>query len=188
MTNDNNLVRESVNEICAFSKMYSQKKRPIRSSDPLGIGVLRHLRNLSGALENLLFQQDGDVDRFVIRYSKGQSNLPKVLYVAILPKGRKAYEFMSISMCFDIKGRGFIGGLMDSASMRTGWADLITRSDEEKLEINVNGPKPNTHYNDRFVNPKVFPLEFNEQELVNHLRESMDLLLSLVSKNLGYTL
>ena len=172
-------INELIQQVCEVRKHISGMSYPVRSSDPEGVKALSLLRKLGEELQAALVTNEKGV---AFRISKGQSNLPTVLWVAFLPVGRKAYDSYSVGVCFDTRGKGVIVGLMDPAGFPQKKLPTINRTNDKLCQLNVNGPKRNTHFNDRFVNPREFlQKKIDEKNFLNHLDESLSLLIEVHS-------
>ncbi|MCP3893726.1 MAG: hypothetical protein GY706_03730 [Bacteroides sp.] len=110
--------------------------------------------------------------KYWLQISKGQSNIPKVLWVSVLPKGKKVYSATSLTACFGINGEGIVVGVMDSVIRPQSIAPSVKRS-EENILVDVDGIKPRAKYNDKFLNPLEITKEnFSQDEFAEHIRES----------------
>ena len=171
-------IREQFEEVCRWAKTYDNTSWAIRSSTWEGRKILQALTALGKSVYEEL---DPSIAAFLsAQISKGQSNLPRVLWVALVPKGSRVSNQMSVVACFSPNGEGAVVGVMDSASFPRRLAPLVKRTDGE-LGVNVDGRSPNARYNDRFVNPKEFLVsEFDEQEFVDQMIDSAVTLVDLI--------
>lgn len=111
---------------------------------------------------------------FRIEVSKGQSYFPCILHISILPPKQKVSDGIYTVICFDKYGRGILAGCMESVTNPKG-LNTIYRNAEQ---IDVNGLRSTTKYNNSFINPKEFYCNnINIDELIEHLYKSLDLTL-----------
>lgn len=154
---------------------------PHRPGDYLGMQVKESLSKLGKlTLSNLEVRFP---DRIALQVSKGKGYLPRILWFAITPKGRKVSNDMSVVVCFGFKGEGAVGGVMDSLSFPRGVAKTVNRTGHGQLLVDVNGGKQSNNYNNKFVNPVEF-LEkgFSAEPFLRHMSQSVELLRSLRSR------
>lgn len=179
-------MKKQIVDLCEFADKYRTSRRAIRSSDPEGRKALVALRKLSKEIESSIDSRYVEVFRTVV--SKGQSNMPKVLFISIIPRGKKVYESMSVTVTFDTYGRGVLVGLMEAASLKRGWLPCTIRTPLSPSNFDVNGPKKTSHYNDKYINPREFQVEtFEEDSFVEHLNESLALFAGLLQEKQGYS-
>ncbi|MEW7985373.1 MAG: hypothetical protein AB2797_02695 [Candidatus Thiodiazotropha sp.] len=115
--------------------------------------------------------------------SKGQSTLPRVLWVAFLPRGHRVSTHASIAVCFGRRGEGVVLGLMEPAEMSLRLAPLIKRTENGTPRVDVDGPNRSTRYNNRFINPKEMLVEeIDEVAFFQHIKYSVYLLEDLTRK------
>jgi hypothetical protein len=167
-------------KICEISQKYNESKYAYKSSSGEGIYVVEHLNALAKEITVKLNLTDSDGYSTVI--SKGKSNLPKVLWVAIAPKGRPPATSMSVAICFGRRGEGIVAGMMVP---KTGAAHIINIVDRRssELKVDIDGDKSNTKYNNCYVNPKEWLFDnIDDESLIGHLRSSLDQL-ALLSKD-----
>jgi len=157
--------------ICRFCGSTFKSKKSVRSSSPEGQYALAALGRFARRIQRLAPIPDG----CSALISKGQSNLPSVLWIAITKNGRLVSDGPSVAICFGSQGDGAVVGLMDSATFKSAELTTVLRTGTRKKIIDVDGPK--TSYNDRFVNPmEIFASEKSAKRFVEHLRKSMLLL------------
>jgi len=173
------LISKHFTRICKLSLRSSTQGIPTRSSSPLGIKVSNALDEFANLINPLL-----DPEAALARsFSKGQSNLPKVLWIAFLPKGRTVSTHISLAICFGPAGEGAVAGLMAPSTQASKLAPLVNRTSTDRMQVNVDGPKSNTRYNDRFINPREFLMDdFDEESFLAHLYESSKLFSTLMQR------
>ncbi|HGV9307507.1 TPA: HNH endonuclease [Vibrio fluvialis] len=162
------------NAVCEYrSEVPGIPGNSVPSNDPSITHVISALTNLSKELESRFQNHRGIKYKFVP--SKGASVFPFVPYVAILPPGQSVSDGIYVVICFDKFGRGALVGCGESKTNTQGLKTVTRTKRGKSLRIDVNGPKPNTHYNDVFAQPREFyaPLK-NDYELVSHIEESLD--------------
>lgn len=167
--------------ICSFSKSYNSSNATVRSSQPAGRRAIQELRKFSNSIiEAIRNDINTDLSSYV---SKGQSTLPRVLWVAFVPRGHRVSTHASIAICFGRRGEGVVLGLMEPAEMSLRLAPLVKRTDKGTPKVDVDGPNPSTRYNNRFINPKEMLVEeFDEGAFLQHIKDSVDLLEDLTRK------
>ncbi|MCJ0741847.1 HNH endonuclease [Pedobacter montanisoli] len=161
--------------------LYFRQKNPgIRGSgisvnDPVLLPVLSELENLKTSLENYLSDK---VEKLKIEISKGQANFPSILHVSILPRNQKVSNGIYVVMCFDILGRGILVGCAESITNPKGLNTVIRKQRGIKLNIDVDGLRPTTKYNNVFENPREFYFgSIDEKQLLDHISLSLDIAL-----------
>lgn len=169
----------SISKLCRMSDRYSKSKTAFRSSMGEGVLIVQYLEQLANALSKATnLSQYGNLQ---ITYSKGQSNIPRVFWVGVVPNSRTVSTSVSVTICFGRNGEGIIGGLMIP---RAGiYHDLkpIIRS-SSKITINVDGDKAVTQYNDCFINPKEWiTSEIEADSIISHLKGSLEMLSSITA-------
>ena len=145
----------------------------VPSNDPSIKTVIAALEQISDELKTT-FQGYRGVN-FKFTPSKGASVFPFVPYVAILPPEQSVSNGIYVVLCFDKLGKGALVGCAESKTNTQGLITVKRTRKGKELRIDVNGPKPNTHYNDVFAQPREFhaPLD-SDQELLSHIKESLD--------------
>ncbi|EKO3497117.1 HNH endonuclease [Vibrio fluvialis] len=162
------------NAVCEYrSEVPGISGHAVPSNDPSITHVINALTNLSKELENRFQNHRGIKYKFVP--SKGASVFPFVPYVAILPPGQSVSDGIYVVICFDKLGRGALVGCGESKTNTQGLKTVTRTIKGKSLRIDVNGPKPNTHYNDVFAQPREFysPLK-TDSELVSYIEDSLD--------------
>lgn len=166
-------ISKEFRSVCRLAGEYNKLAGPLRSSAPGGQRIIRHLSALGteiGVGANLLSAG------LAMTYSKGQSNLPKILWMGFVPVGSSVSTGLSVTVCFGNAGNGAVAGLMLPSSARSGFPSPVIRT-SGALRIDVNGAKVESQYNDRFINPREFLLDsFDPVDLLSHMRQSVETL------------
>jgi hypothetical protein len=166
-------VEKAHDALCTW--VASKGKGAVRSSEPAGGRAIRLLKTYASALESNLPGSTRDATH--IQISKGKSNLPSVLWVAVIPKYRNAYNSMSVATCFGAEGEGSVIGLMDAVTFPRRWLP-VTKRDVASIRVNLNAAGSKFKYNDKFHNPKEFLRDdFSPQIAIEHIVQSVALLL-----------
>lgn len=174
-------IQPIIESICKFSQRYNSKTGAIRSSEPSGVNLIKKMNHLGNDLLTILDNEF--TQNFGVQVSKGQSNIPKILWVSLLPIGRSVSKSCSITMCFGRNGEGLVVGVMDSVLNPQGLAPRVKRTESDIL-VDVDGLRQTAKYNNKFFNPKEFLVDtLDERELVKHIEESSILLYKLLKKN-----
>jgi hypothetical protein len=170
-----------VTKICSLAKKRNEVPDVVRSSSPFGLRVRSELDSVGNAILSALRRRQRRVAGLRATISKGATNLPAIFWVAIVPSGKTVSTGPSATICFGKRGEGVVCGLMTGgyfASSRL----MCARRGKTAIKVDVDGPKAATRYNNKFVNPKEFLVPaINGAELVDHMVESVDLLLEFVS-------
>jgi hypothetical protein len=169
-----------INTICDFCAAYDQADGPWRTNTDKAINVRANLERLGlwirGEIASLSQKP------FSVEISKGTTNVPKVLWICLLPSNQEPSNGVYVSICFDRKGRGLVCGFSESASNPKG-LKTVKRS-ESLLRIDVDGVRPGTKFNDTFVNPlEIFKEGFDEENFLKHLVTSLDLCENYLEKS-----
>jgi len=169
----------SISKLCRMAHRYGKSKTAFRSSMGEGAVIVQYLEQLAnelGKATNL-----SQYSNFQITYSKGQSNIPRVFWVGVVPKSRTVSTSMSVTLCFGRSGEGIIGGLMiPRAGIHHGLKPVV-RS-KSNIIVNVDGDKAGTQYNDCFINPKEWVADhIDADSITNHINASLELLSSLTT-------
>ena len=109
------------------------------------------------------------------KHSIGKGNLASVMWVVFLPPGQTTQDGIYVSICFGKQGNGLVTGCAISNTSQKKYKDVPTVK-RSNPEIDVDGTRPGTHYNNGYVNPlevKVGGLD--EGALVAHLKNSISL-------------
>jgi len=168
-------------DICDFKRKLPPGKA-FSVSDPEIFPIIDNLKNIRNFLEKeFKFYKGYDLN---FEYSRGQGNFPKVLHVTILPPGQQVSKGVYVGICFDVEGRGALAGCVESAANPQGLLTVERRKRGSTLLIDVDGRRDETKYNNCFANPRDFyPHSIKTEELIEHLRLSLDL--ALFHLNLG---
>ncbi len=147
------------------------KERPsygIRSSDKIGLVVIKRLKMLSRELHKAL--PEDLKEHYRPEFSKGKSSLPRVLWVSLCPRRRAVYNSMSVTICFSFNGDGFVFGVIDSVTIPQRWLPTVQR---QKNEITVDVNAVNYKYNDVFHNPQEMQIDSLDLNVLrSHVIES----------------
>lgn len=163
--------------ICKASATAFASGKSVRSSSVEGQIAVSALQRFARRVQRIVPVPDG----CSVLISKGQSNLPTVLWVAVTKDGRLVSDGPSVAVCFGYRGDGAVAGLMDSATFRSAGLPTIARSASGKKIIDVDGPK--TKYNDHFVNPlEIGSKEKSAKPFIAHLRKSIAMLLDYYAR------
>lgn len=151
-------ITSHIEKICAF-QANRINKRAIVSSSHEGITLLKDLRFVRKGIESYINNKD-----FSFSYSKGQGNLPSILFLSARFGRARAYNKIGCSMLFDKEGKGIVIGILDAVSTPSGVFSKVAR--KTCSEMQVDGPKSNTKYSDKFVDFRVVRLGEISDELV----------------------
>lgn len=107
--------------------------------------------------------------------SRGAGKLPSVFWMSLVPKGRSVSNSLSVSICVGRHGEGIVAGVMNSVSVPRPLR-CVPRTNNALL-VDVDGSKPETRYNNRFLNPLEIPTHnLKHYDLIPHLSDSLLLL------------
>lgn len=171
-------LEEQFTVICDLSRKYNSEKGAIRSSEPRGRKIVNRLTKFA---ETIHAQLSSEMQSFfTYQISKGQSNIPKIIWVSLVPRGRSVSESASVTMCFGTSGEGSVAGIMDAVTYPQGLFKPTKRlipGDDINLGVNIDGAKPNSKYNNKFFNPLEFlERDFDAFACMKHINDSVELL------------
>lgn len=174
------------NQICEFRQVSpGTRGNGLSVQDPSLIPVVSNLTSLRKNLERR-FQGYNGIE-FKLEQSKGQTYFPSILHLAILPPKQSVSKGIYVVICFDKLGRGALVGCAESKTHPRGLNTVIRKLRGQDLSIDVDGLRATTKYNNTFENPKEFYYnKINEDDLLNHIQDSLDLCLyhlSLINKS-----
>jgi len=140
-------------QICDWIK--SKPKRAIRSSDRDGTYIRALLKEFGKSFYDLLDNEFKP--SFKVAVTKGKSNLPAVLWVALVPQERQVFNSMSLAACFGVDGEGSVLGVMDAVTYPQAWLPKRKRSSDGTLiKVSLNAKGSKFKYDDKFHNPEEF--------------------------------
>jgi len=166
---------QEFNNICTFRQQHpGDRGSGVKTNDPILSPIYKDLEHIRGYLsERFSTYRNKPLE---IEISKGQSYFPGVLHVVILPPHQKVSNGIYVAICFDIKGRGALVGCAESITNPKGLNTTIRKRRSTKLNIDVDGLRPTTKYNNIFGNPKEFFAGLkDDQEVLAHIQISLDL-------------
>lgn len=167
---------EVIGKVASSASRYYAHSGAVRSSDPLGLDILSSLRRLKRELEVLM--QDRSI-KLVVSISKGQSNIPRILYVAISRVAERLSTEPSVCICFDEKGTGLVLGMMYPMSYLKTTKFPKVKRDQGEMVVDLSSKRSKSNFNNLFVNPKEFLVHDLATDLfLKHLWESIDFLKS----------
>ena len=168
---------QQFNNICDFRRLNPGiRGSGLSVNDP----ALRSVKNDLESLKHILEQrfQDYRGFHFTLENSQGQSYYPSILHISILPPKQLVSNGIYVVICFDNKGRGALVGCAESVTKSQGLITLKRKNRNVKLNIDVDGLRGTTKYNDTFANPKEFYAGIQtDSDLFNHIQISLDLAL-----------
>jgi putative restriction endonuclease len=172
-------IKDVVEKVAKSAAVYYETKGAVRSSDPLGVGIISSLRKLKVEVELLL---EANSIKFAVSISKGQSNIPRILYVAISRVAERLSTEPSACICFNEKGTGFVVGMMYPMSYLRVTKFQKVKRDPSDMLVDLSSKRSKSNFNNLFVNPKEFLIEdYFEDLFIEHLMDSVGLLKAEVS-------
>ncbi|KQR94508.1 hypothetical protein ASG01_01090 [Chryseobacterium sp. Leaf180] len=168
-------IAELFNEICEFKQIEKSENYPDKNIRDLLKLIQEEFKNHFSGVEG----QD-----LKVRIPGYFGHLPNVLYVCILPERQMVSNGIYAAICFDVKGRGALVGCVGSKKISQNIKTVIRKTKNASLKIDVDGASEATKYNNNFVNPAEFfyPLS-GENNLIQHLEESLQIAFSLLDEN-----
>jgi hypothetical protein len=161
---------------CALSITYGQSRVAPSSTSPLGQKITSVLRGIAAHVEDEV-KQSGC--QFVVSISKGQSNIPRIFYVAASRSARALSTDPSVAICFAEAGNGFVAGMMFPHVAGSKINKPVPREMVGVPLLNLSSPRSKLNYNNKFVNPMECLIEsLDEKALREHLQRSLSLLMS----------
>jgi len=167
------------NEVCRLCAQLANNQKSIPTNSQYAILARRLLERFAAELRVSL----GDLAwrDLEITVSRGQAVLPRILWVAITQRGKRVSESTSIAVCFGRRGEGAVAGLIDTspAKNRAGFTP-VKRTKIGNIQVDVDGNKQATSYNDKFANPREFVFgALVGEDLLAHIEESFRLMATL---------
>ena len=171
-------IEEAIKKVSVASDMYFQQKTAISSSSPRGVIIVNALKSLKKAIEAMLSTNNLS-EEYRVTVSKGQSNLPRNLYVAVVRSLGKLSTEPCVCLCFNEQGTGFVLGMMYPQNYMKNTKYEKVRRNENEIKINLNSKRSKANFNNLYVNPMEFLVEaIDFREFENQLKESIQLLAS----------
>lgn len=164
-------------QICEFRQLNpGTKGNGLSVKSPLLIPLIENLTFFKRFLEENFQNYRGF--KFKFEQSKGQTYFPSILHLTILPPNQSVSNGVYVVICFDKLGRGALVGCAESVTNPRGLTTVIRKKPHQELTIDVDGLRATTKYNNTYENPKEFYYNnFNEEDLIEHLRKSLNLCL-----------
>ena len=123
-------------------------------------------------LEKKLVESNVFPSNWIPNHSIGKGNLASVMWIVFLPPGQSTQDGIYVSFCFGKTGNGLVVGCAISDTSKSKYPYVPTM-ERKKPQIDVNGTRPGTHYNNGYVNPlEVFAGKIDENILLNHIQLS----------------
>jgi 5-methylcytosine-specific restriction protein B len=164
-------LQEAFRAVCTFCRVYNTASDPWMRNDPRCLPVQQALKTIQEWAQSQ-FGQFGGIP-FEVDIAKGSTNFPKVPWVCLLPPNQSANDGVFVSICFGREGNGAVAGFAESVSNRKG-LNVVKRTANAPLVIDVDGASPGTKYNDSFENPREFrPDDFDEDKFKAHIDTSL---------------
>lgn len=132
-------------------------------------------------LKQLTSSLNLDKNKYDFSISYGSGYFPKIPWVAITPKGKKASNSISVCICFAKFGEGIVcGAMLPKLNNNTG---LKTKNRVGKNYIKLIATVGRS-YNNKFLNPKDFYKDhISEKDLLEHIKESLKIINDHATKN-----
>jgi hypothetical protein len=157
--------------ICNFAERYNPLHGGLPTNSLELRGVQEALQEFKAWIERKLPELSSKL--LTCKISKGSSRFPKVPWISVLPPGQKVSQGVYFVICFGREGAGAVSGCISSVTHGTALA-TVNRSVNGIPEIDVDGGRPTTKYNNAFANPlEIRPETFDENILLDHIRESL---------------
>ena len=149
-------------------------QRVIKPSSFLGRSIIENLEKLK---KIFIKEIDFDQSKYHIKISRGAGFFPKNPWIAILKKGKKVSENLSVCLCFSKNGNGCVIGLMYFAESNNKYFKTVKRKKLNENFIDINGNNFRTFHNNKFINPIEMHIEnLSELKIISHIKESIILL------------
>ncbi|MBR6060207.1 MAG: AAA family ATPase [Victivallales bacterium] len=162
------VISDNIDEICKL----------IEDKVQIGFGITSQqavvLEQKITNLEKVLASSNVFPSNWKSAHSIGKGNLASVMWIVFLPPGQTTQDGIYVSFCFGKTGNGLVVGcaISDTSKSKYPYVPTIER---KTPQIDVNGTRPGTHYNNGYVNPlEVFAGKVDENILLNHIRESVE--------------
>lgn len=170
------IITPLLKKLCAIAGKYNSTKGAYTPSSGEGAFVVKTMEKLAEELQQCLVLST--FGKLSVAVSKGQGNVPKVLWIAILPAGKTVGNSASVTICFGRQGEGLVAGLMVP---KGGGHLLITplKRKADEIRVNVDGDREGTRYSNCYINPKEWLVaELDESGIIEHLTKSVELLVT----------
>jgi len=153
---------------------YSNFPGAVRPGDSIGLVVLTSLKRLAAVLLERL--RIDSTFHYHVTVSKGQGNLPRILYIAISRRTGVLSVEPSVTICFSEDGRGFVAGMMYPKFRLKRKKEPRIRSGSAMI-ADLSSKRSKSKFNDLFVNPMECLIhDLNQKKFISHLKESLELL------------
>ncbi len=163
---------EAFRNICGFCADYNGSSEPWKANDPKCSQVIHNLKMLANWLEKEFANFRGIKMRSTV--AESAEWYPRVPWIAICPPEQNVNKGVYVALCFGREGNGLVAGFAESVTAPAGLKTVDRRSNAS-LSIDVDGPEPETKYNNSFVNPlEVQRSSFDINVLREHIQVSLD--------------
>ena len=170
-------IESDFENIFKFCEEYPDTGHGIPVGDPEVAKCIGSLERIGKTVQAELGMQD-----WSFKVAKGAGAFPRIPWIVFGPKPIvKIAPSKGMYLCIAISedGSGFVAGLNVATAEKKQWQDRLSKV-PKAWKLKIDGTKRNTKYSDGFFNPQPFyRKDWQPSELINHLRESADLLLSL---------
>lgn len=174
-TNHNETLGPVLRQLCEMARRRNEATGAPRTSSEFGQLLATRLNRVTHLIAVALDLEQHRRPRLKVTFSRGATTLPRVFWIGIVPDGKSVGNSMSASICFGMRGEGIVGGLMNCAFVPSKLS--CTRRAKDEIQVDVDGPKPETRYNNRFYNPREFLVDnLDGHEVIDHLRTSIGFL------------
>ena len=172
--------RAAFSNVCKFCKIYNAVPA-LKTNSPDVADVSASLQLLKIWAETHFPIHNGQ--ELTVAISTGNGYFPRVPWLCIRPPGQTVSDGVYFGLCFGREGNGAVAGCMTSITSDTG---LKTVKRLLPLNINVDGDRDTTRYNNCYANPQeIFPASFDEEQLKAFIRVSLDLCLGHIANSPG---
>ncbi len=167
--------KKSIQRVGASAAAYNASPSPISSGSPVGIGIVNSLKMLQRDLEALLLMMGKS--NFCVIISKGQGNIPRILYAAISRARDRLSTEPCVCLCFNEVGTGFVVGMMYPMNyFRSTKHQKVVRSGSD-MTIDLSSKRSKSNFNNLFVNPAEYLTEnLHDETLFKHISASIEIL------------
>lgn len=161
-------IKDSINAIC---DLIAQKvKEGYGITSPQANQLKSRMEEFEKELDALqVFPHD-----WTHKHSIGKGNLASVMWVVFLPPGQTTQDGIYVGFCFGKAGNGLVAGCTVSNTSKKKY-EYVKTVERKNPQIDVNGTRPGTHYNDGFVNPlEMLRGAVDDAKLKKHIQESIE--------------
>ena len=174
LNKSNGPLADAITRVSNSISSYSRFPGAVRPGDSIGLTVVGSLKRLALLIEASL--PDLSPVKHHVSISRGQGNLPRILYIAISRRAGVLSVEPSVTLCFSEDGQGFVVGMMYSKLSLKRNKQPVIRSGK-KMAVTLSSARSRSNFDDLFVNPmECLVSDFDSRKFLDHISISLKLL------------